>query len=83
MCSVVTFSTGIHTDIFAERSLDKIFDNEVVAALGRALGDTDSDVRNSVVNFFTAATAQGALHCSHGTFILKLSQLVCDARYLT
>jgi hypothetical protein len=74
VCSVVTFSRDIHTDISAEGSLNKIFDAEMVAALGRALGDTDSNVRSSVVKFFTAATAQGALHCIQGIFIPKYSQ---------
>ena len=50
---------------------DKIFDAEIITALGRVLGDTNSDVRSSAVNFFTAAMAQGALHFFDGIFILK------------
>ena len=75
--------TAIDTDIFAEGFWDKICDTELVAALGRALDDPDFDVRSSAVNFFTAATAQGALRCFHRTPILKPSQLNFDARYLT
>jgi len=70
----------IHTEIFAEALRDKIFNHEIVAALGRRLGDTDSNVRSSAVNFFTAATAQGAAHWFHRTFMLKSSQLVLNAR---
>jgi len=77
------FARDIHTEIFAEGFWDKIFDAEIIATLGRALGDTDSNVRSSAVKFFTAATAQGALRCFHATFILKSSQLDFDARYLT
>jgi hypothetical protein len=64
----------IHTEIFAEGIRDKIFDTETIAALGHALvGHEDNDVR-SVVKFFTAAIAQGALHCFHRIFILKYLQ---------
>jgi len=64
----------IHNEIFAERVRDKICDTEIVAALGRALGDTDFNVRSGAVNFFTAATAQGAPHCFHRTLIPKYLQ---------
>jgi uncharacterized membrane protein YcaP (DUF421 family) len=77
------FSWDINTDMFAEGFRTKIFDTAIIAALGRALGDKDSNVRSSAVNFFTAAAAQGMLHCFHGTFILKSSQLDFDARYST
>jgi hypothetical protein len=73
----------IYTKIFAEGLRDKIFDTEIVAALGRALGDTVLNVRRSTANFFTAAVAQGALPSFHRTFILKSSQLDFDTRYLT
>ena len=56
----------MHTEIFADGFRDKIFDTDIVAALVHALGDTDSDVSSSVVKFFTAATAQGALRSFHG-----------------
>jgi len=71
-------------DIFAEGFRDKIFDTETIAALlGRALRDNVDDVRTSVVKSFTAAMAQGAPHCFHATFVLKISQLHFDTRYLT
>jgi hypothetical protein len=44
---------------------------------------TMSDVRSSVVKFFTAAIAQGALHCFHRIFILKYLQRAFGTRYLT
>jgi hypothetical protein len=49
--------------IFVEDFRDRIFDTEIIAALGRALKDESSDVRSSVVKIFTVAMAQGALHC--------------------
>jgi hypothetical protein len=64
------FFQECHTE-FAEGIWDKIFDTETVAALGHALGDEDNDVRWSVVNFFTAAMAQGVLHRFHRIFIWK------------
>jgi hypothetical protein len=68
------FSGDIHTEIFAEGIWDKIFDTETIATLGRALGDEDHYVRRSVVKIFTAAIAQGVLHCFHRIFILKYLQ---------
>ena len=73
----------MHTEIFTDGFWDEIFDTDIVAALVRALDDTNDSVRSSAVKFFNAATAQGPLHCVHGTFVLKLSQLDLDARYLT
>jgi hypothetical protein len=58
--------------MFAEGFRDKIFDTEIVAVLVQALGDTDSDVRRSAVNFFTVAIAQGTLDCSHRILILTI-----------
>ena len=51
----------IYNEIFAEGFRDKIFDTELVAALGSALGDKDSDVRSSAVEILTAVIAEGAL----------------------
>ena len=60
MCSVVSWN--IHTEIFVDGWFrDKIFDTEIVAALGRTLSDKTSHLGFSPVNFFTAALAQGAL----------------------
>jgi hypothetical protein len=77
------FSQDIHTEIFAEGIWDKIFHTETVATLGRALGDEFSNVRGSVVEFFTAAIAQGELGCSHRIFILKYLQRAFGTRFLT
>jgi hypothetical protein len=77
------FSQDIHTEIFAEGIWDKIFHTETVATLGRALGDRDYNVRISVVEFFTAAIAQGELGCSHRIFILKYLQRAFGTRYFT
>lgn len=49
----------IHIKTFAEGFRDRIFDTEVVAALGHTLGDKVSEVRYSTIKFFTAAAAQG------------------------
>ena len=73
----------VDTEIFAEGLGDKIFDPEIVTALVSALGDLDPYVRSSVVNLFTAATAQGAVRCFHGRMTLKYSQRGCGTRYLT
>ena len=77
------FLPDINTEILAEGLRDKIFDTDIVAALGRALSDETSYVRSSAVNFFTAAMAQGALHFFEGIFIPKYSQRVFGIRYLT
>jgi hypothetical protein len=77
------FSQDIHTEIFAEGIWDKIFHTETVATLGCALGDEFSHVRGSVVEFFTAAIAQGELGCSHRIFILKYLQRAFGTRYFT
>ena len=53
------FLQDIPTKIFAESLWDKIFDTEIVAALGNALGDKNMIIRASTINFFTAALAQG------------------------
>ena len=60
-----------------------IFDTDIVAALGQALTDRSWWVRNSMVEFLTAAIAQGALHCFCVIRILKYSQMVFGIRYLT
>ena len=73
----------IHTQIFAEGFRDKIFDTETFAALGRALGDKSFDIRIKVVELFTVAMAQGALHCSCRIFIPKYFQRVFGTRYFT
>jgi len=64
----------IHTEIFAEAVWDKIFDTEIVAALGRAISHTSPNVSHSAIKFFTAAVAQGALRSLHIIFIPKYSQ---------
>ena len=78
------FLQDIPTKIFAESLWDKIFDTEVVAALGYALGDKNMNIRASTINFFTAALAQGAhaLCCFYGLFISKYLQTVFGPRYL-
>jgi hypothetical protein len=63
------FSCDTHTEIIAEGFRDKIFDIEIIAALGRALSDTNLSVTNSVVEFFTSAMTQGALRWFHGISI--------------
>jgi hypothetical protein len=65
----------MRTETFAEGLWDKVYDSEIIAALGRVLGDAESDVRRSAVEFFTIATSQGALHSFHVKFILTSSQL--------
>jgi len=62
---------------------DKIFHPEIIAALGRALGNENSDVRQSAVKIFIAAIAQGALSSVCGFFILKYLQMAFRTRYLT
>jgi hypothetical protein len=66
------FSGDIHIEILTEGIWDKIFDTETIATLGHALGDEGDYVRWSAVKFFTAAMAQGVLHCFHRIFIFKL-----------
>ena len=70
-------------EIFAEGFRDKVFDTKIVAALGHALGDTHTNVRTSVVEFFTAAVVQGALHCFDRIFIPKYLQRGFGTKYLT
>ena len=65
------FSQYIHTQISAEGVRDKIFNTETVAALRCSLCDEDYHVRRRVVELFTAAIAQGALHYFHRIFVLK------------
>jgi len=67
---------------FVEGFRDKIFDTEMVVALGRALGDTSSIVRSKAVEMFTAAMAQGALRCFCGIFILQHLQRTVGPTYL-
>ena len=71
--------------MFPEGLWDKIFDTETVAALGRALGDEGSNIRASMVKFYTqaAAMAQGALHYFCGTLIPKYLQAIFGTRYLS
>jgi hypothetical protein len=76
------FSWNIDPEIFAEGFRDKIFDTEIVAALGRVLGDTHPGARSTVVDFFTVAMAQGTLHFFYGIFMLKYSQRAFRTRYL-
>lgn len=60
------FQRDIHTEIVAERVRNKMFNTEIVVALVGALRDEDTDIRSSVVAFFTATMAHGALSCFHG-----------------
>ena len=57
------FSRYIHAEIISDGFRDKIFDAEILAALGRALSDKDSDIRRNAVNFFTSTITQGAPRC--------------------
>jgi len=50
---------------------DKIFDTEIVAALGRALCHKEFNIRSNAVEILTAALAQGALRCFYGIFMPK------------
>ena len=66
------FLLDIHTENFAEGFRDKIFDTEIVAALGHVLSNEASYLRRSVIEFFTAALAQGVLRFFfHGIVLLK------------
>ena len=77
------FSPDIHTKIFAGGLWDKIFVTGTVAAFGHALDGRDSYVRTSMVKFFTAAIAQGALQFFRRIFSLKYLQRVFGTRYLS
>jgi len=57
------FLQNILTEILAEGFRDKIFGTEMIAALGSALRDTNSEVRSRAVEILTAAMAQGVLRC--------------------
>jgi len=57
------FLLDIHTKLFAEGFRDKIFDIEVVTALGHALGHEDVNIGSSAVKILTTALAQGVLFC--------------------
>jgi hypothetical protein len=64
----------IQTNKISEGFRDKIFNTEIIAALGHALSDKTSrydHLRISAVNFFTAAVAQGALNFFDGILIPK------------
>ena len=71
-----------HTEIFADGFRDKKFDTQFVAALGRALGDKDSNMRSSAVDIFRAAIAQGSFSSVCGVFILKYLQMAFGTKYL-
>jgi hypothetical protein len=77
------FSRDDRTEIFTEGFRDKIFDAEIVAALGRALSDENYDLRNNAVEIFTAAIAQGAPCCFYGIFTPKYVQRGFGTEYLT
>jgi len=81
VCSVILIN--IYTKIFAEGFRDKIFDTEIVHALGNALSNQNWWLRYNVVNIFTAAIAQGALHSFSVICISKYLQMVFGTRYLT
>lgn len=57
------FPQNVCIEIVAEGFRNKIFNNELLAALVDALGDKNS--RISAVEIFTAAIAQGVPHCFH------------------
>ena len=76
------FSCDIVTDIFPEGIWDKVFDTKIVAALGRALGDSFPSPRRSAVEFFTSALAQGVLLFFHRILTLKYFQRGFGTRYL-
>ena len=80
--ALLFFSRNICTKISAGGCQGKIFDTEIVAALGCALNDIDFNIRRSAVQIFTAAVAQGELHCLHGIFIPKYSQRSFDTSCL-
>ena len=73
------FSWDIVAEIFPEGTRDKIFDNEIVAALGCEL---DSRARISAVELFTAALAQGVVLGFLGILTLKYFQRGLGTRYL-
>jgi len=77
------FSWGINTDIFVEGFRDEIFDTEMVATLGHALSHENNHLINSVVKIFTAAVAQGTLHCFYWILVPKYLQRGFGTRYLT
>jgi hypothetical protein len=65
------FLGDILTKIYAEGFRDRIFDTEIITALGHTLGNKDHFIRSSAVKFFIAATAQGALCSFHEISIPK------------
>jgi metal-dependent HD superfamily phosphatase/phosphodiesterase len=73
---------GVNTEIFADGFRDKIFDTEIVAALGCTLSDKDHLVRRNTVEIFTAAIAQGRPTSVFGVFILKYFQRAFGTKYL-
>ena len=60
---------------------DKIFHTEIITALGCILSNEAYYIESGVVEFFTAAVAQGVLHCLYGIFILKYSQRGFGTKY--
>jgi hypothetical protein len=76
------FYGDILTEIFAEGFRDKIFNTDIVAALGHALTNETSDLGSSLVEFFTTAVAEGALPCFDRIFILKYWKRGFGTRYL-
>ena len=68
--------------IIVEDFRDKIFDREIMGALGRVLGDINSDIRRSVVKIVTTAIYLGALHRCQGMFLLKYCQRAFETKYL-
>ena len=73
---------GAPTEIFPEGFRDKIFDTEIVTALGPALGDEKFNVSRSAVEIFKAAIAQSALSSVCGVFKLKYLKMALGTRYL-
>ena len=72
-----------NTQIFSDGFRDKIFDMEFITVLGHALDDKNSNMRNSAVDIFIAAIAQGTLSLFFMILILKYLQMAFRTRYLT
>jgi len=76
-------SQGIHSEYFVVGIRNKIFNSGTIAALRRALGDEESwPCRENMVDFVTAAIAQGMLYCFPRIFILKYFQREIRTIYL-
>lgn len=59
-------NNSIDGETFAEGIPDKLFDTDIVAALGHTLSDEHPDIRSGVAHIFTAAVVKGTLRRSRG-----------------